>query len=155
MQAGTLPQLVERMNAVNGDDVVDLVAVESAVAGYDAAIRRGERFFNDEQLRRVAWLRRWHGDRMRTCAFRPILDRRAGPLMAIREHIISRGGAVALTQNGRRKVIEAYERRMDTLISHPLFGYAVSYRRIMEIQARLLARHVLGELRSYPVFRTR
>ncbi|MBI4491442.1 MAG: CRISPR-associated endonuclease Cas1 [Chloroflexi bacterium] len=72
-----------------------------------------------------------------------------------REHVISRGGMVALTQNGRRKVIEAYERRVDTTITHPMFGYAVSYRRIMEIQARLLARHLLGEVRAYPVFRTR
>jgi predicted oxidoreductase len=78
------------MNAVNGDDVVDLGAVESAVTTYDNAIRRGERFHNDEQLRRIAWLRRWPADRLRTCAFQPIVDRRAGPLMAIREHIISR-----------------------------------------------------------------
>lgn len=70
-------------------------------------------------------------------------------------HILTRGGAVALTQNGRRQVIEAYERRMDTLVTHPLFGYSVSYRRVMELQARLLARHLLGELPSYPVFRTR
>jgi CRISPR-associated protein Cas1 len=71
------------------------------------------------------------------------------------EHLIERGGAVALTQPGRRKVIEAYERRLDTAITHPLFGYAVSYRRVMEIQARLLGRYLLGEIRSYPVFRTR
>jgi CRISPR-associated protein Cas1 len=71
------------------------------------------------------------------------------------EHIITRGGAVALTQNGRRKVIEAYERRMDTLITHPLFGYSISYRRVMEVQTRLLSRHLLGELPLYPVFRTR
>ena len=71
------------------------------------------------------------------------------------EHFITRGDAAALTQNGRRKVIEAYERRMDTLVTHPLFGYAVSYRRILEIQARLLSRHLLGELPAYPVFRTR
>jgi len=90
VQAATLPELVERMNAANGDDIVDLAAVESAVTRYDAGIRRGERFHNDEQLRRIAWLRRWPGDRVRTCAFQPILDRRAGPLMAIREHIISR-----------------------------------------------------------------
>ena len=90
VQADTLPELVERMNALNGDDVVDLAAVESAVAGFDAAIRRGERFHNDEQLRRIAWLRRWPGDRIRTCAFQPIRGRGAGPLMAIREHIISR-----------------------------------------------------------------
>ena len=71
------------------------------------------------------------------------------------EHFITRGNAAALTQNGRRKVIEAWERRMDTLVTHPLFGYAVSYRRILEIQARLLSRHLLGELPAYPVFRTR
>jgi CRISP-associated protein Cas1 len=71
------------------------------------------------------------------------------------EHLIGRGGAVALTQFGRRRVIEAYERRMDTLITHPLFGYAVSYRRLMEMQARLLSRYLLGELPSYPAFRTR
>ena len=71
------------------------------------------------------------------------------------EHFIVRGDAAALNQNGRRKVIEAWERRMDDLITHPLFGYAVSYRRILEVQARLLSRHLLGELPAYPVFRTR
>ena len=71
------------------------------------------------------------------------------------EHFITRGDATALTQNGRRRVIEAYERRMDTLVTHPLFGYAVSYRRVLEMQARLLSRNLLGELPSYPVFRTR
>ncbi len=71
------------------------------------------------------------------------------------EHFIVRGDAAALTQTGRRKVIEACERRMDTLVTHPLFGYSASYRRILEIQARLLSRHLLGELPTYPVFRTR
>ena len=71
------------------------------------------------------------------------------------EDFVCRGDATALTQNGRRTVIGAWERRMDTLVTHPLFGYAVSYRRIMEIQARLLSRHLLGELEAYPVFRTR
>ena len=71
------------------------------------------------------------------------------------EHFITRGAATALTQNGRCRVIEAYERRMDTLVTHPLFGYPVSYRRMLEMQARLLSRHLLGELPAYPVFRTR
>jgi CRISPR-associated protein Cas1 len=69
--------------------------------------------------------------------------------------LIARSGSVALTQPGRRKVIEAYERRMDSLITHPLFGYAISYRRILEVQARLLSRHLLGEIPTYPPFRTR
>ena len=68
---------------------------------------------------------------------------------------IRRGGAVSLTQDGRKAVITAFERRMDTLITHPLFQYSISYRRIMEVQARLLGRHLLGELKRYPGFTTR
>lgn len=68
---------------------------------------------------------------------------------------IRRAGAAALTDHGRRKFLEAYERRMDTLVAHPIFGYRVSYRRLLEVQARLLARHLLGEIERYPAFRTR
>jgi len=68
---------------------------------------------------------------------------------------ISVGGAVALTPAGRKGFIRAYEQRIDTLMTHPLFGYRVSYRRVLEIQARLLARLVSGELLRYPGFETR
>jgi CRISPR-associated protein Cas1 len=44
---------------------------------------------------------------------------------------------------------------MDTLVTHPVFDYRVSYRRVLEIQARLLARHVNGEIPTYPGFETR
>ncbi|MER3396910.1 MAG: CRISPR-associated protein Cas1 [Acidimicrobiia bacterium] len=68
---------------------------------------------------------------------------------------IRRGGTCALKEDARRSVIEAYEKRMDTLVRHPLFGYKVSYRRVMEIQARLLARCIAGELQFYKPFTTR
>lgn len=68
---------------------------------------------------------------------------------------LHRAGAVALTDAGRRAVIAAYERRMDTLVTHPIFGYRVSYRRILEVQSRLLARTLLGEISEYPCFCTR
>lgn len=70
-------------------------------------------------------------------------------------HFVRRAGAAALTEAGRRRFLEAYERRMETLITHPVFGYRVSYRRLLEVQARLLARHVTGEIPRYPAFRTR
>jgi CRISPR-associated protein Cas1 len=69
--------------------------------------------------------------------------------------VIRAGDAVALTPAGRRGFIRAYEQRMDTLVTHPLFGYRVSYRRVLEIQARLLARLITGELGRYPGFETR
>jgi len=65
------------------------------------------------------------------------------------------GGAVALTAPGRRKFISVYERRMDSLVTHPTFGYAISYRRVLEVQARLLARYLTGELPYYRPFCTR
>ena len=68
---------------------------------------------------------------------------------------IQRVGEVSLTQEGRRNVIKAFESRLDATVTHPLFGYAVSYRRVLEIQARLLGRHLLYELKIYPAFRTR
>ena len=62
---------------------------------------------------------------------------------------------VNLTNDGRIKVIRAYERRMDTTVRHALLGYSASYRRILATQVRLLARHVAGEISSYPPFMTR
>ena len=64
-------------------------------------------------------------------------------------------GSVALTPGGRRKFIGAFERRLDHEVVHPLFGYRVSYRRLMEMQARLCGRFLLGEIASYPNFLTR
>jgi CRISPR-associated protein Cas1 len=65
------------------------------------------------------------------------------------------GGSVALTTAGRKGFFRAYELRMDTLVTHPLFDYRVSYRRLLEIQSRLLARVIEGEIGEYPVFTTR
>jgi len=68
---------------------------------------------------------------------------------------VRRGPACALKDQARRTVIEAFETRLDALIRHPIFGYAVSYRRVIFVQARLLARAIAGELPEYRAFTTR
>ena len=68
---------------------------------------------------------------------------------------ISAAGSVALDKDGRKRFIAAFERRLSHETTHPVFGYKVSYRRLLEIQARLLARYLLGELDEYPNFVTR
>ena len=65
------------------------------------------------------------------------------------------GESVALRPAGRKAFYRAYEARMDTLVTHPLFDYRVSYRRMLEIQARLLAKVLEGEIAQYPVFLTK
>ncbi|MER3424643.1 MAG: CRISPR-associated endonuclease Cas1, partial [Nitrospiraceae bacterium] len=57
---------------------------------------------------------------------------------------IQRMGAVSLTAEGRRRFIKTYERRMGQEITHPVFGYQISYRRVLEVQARLFGRYLLG-----------
>jgi predicted oxidoreductase len=88
--APTLDELAARMNALVGDGSVDVAAMRAAATRYDACIDRGPRFHDDEQLRRIEFARRWVGDRLRTCKFQKILDPKAGPLVAIREFVISR-----------------------------------------------------------------
>lgn len=68
---------------------------------------------------------------------------------------VQSGPSVALKPAGRKGFFRAYELRMDTLVTHPMFDYRVSYRRLLEIQARLLARFLNGEIDDYPVFITR
>ena len=68
---------------------------------------------------------------------------------------IRRGVAIGLTSQARARFIAAYERRMEEEVTHPVFGYRLSYRRVLDVQARLLARHLSGEIPSYPGFETR
>ena len=89
--------------------------------------------------------------------FRPIIaDSAAFKLFNKKELIdvdfIKTGIGISLTAEAKRKVISGYEQRMQTEIVHPLFGYKVSYRRVLEIQARLLSRVLSGELSEYPAF---
>jgi CRISPR-associated protein Cas1 len=70
-------------------------------------------------------------------------------------HFTRRAGGCQLDRDGRRAVISAYERRMAHEIKHPVFGYRVNYRRALDVQARLLAAHLTGEIPEYTPFTTR
>ncbi len=92
--------------------------------------------------------------------FRPLIAESAvlsaiNNRMVYPEHFYPAGKGVTLTESGRKAFFRAYEQRMDQLVTHPLFDYRVSYRRLLEIQTRLLARVVSGEIGEYPIFVTR
>jgi CRISPR-associated protein Cas1 len=63
---------------------------------------------------------------------------------------IQAAGSTALKADGRKRFIAAFERRLEQEITHPVFGYRISYRRLLEVQARLLGRHLLGEIDAFP-----
>jgi CRISPR-associated protein Cas1 len=65
------------------------------------------------------------------------------------------GDAVNLSAAGRKRFFTAYEQRLNATIVHPVFDYQVSYRRALELQARLLAKALTGEIEQYVPFTTR
>ena len=92
----SLEELVDKMNKLNsnsqtpGKGTVEFENVKQSIRHYDAQIDLGEEFHNDDQLRRIAQVRHWRGDRSRTCKFAKILDKKSMPLVAFREFIVSR-----------------------------------------------------------------
>ncbi len=68
---------------------------------------------------------------------------------------VTAGRAVNLSPAGRKQFFQCFEQRMSTLITHPVFDYKVSYRRAVELQFRILARVLTGEIPEYVPFLTR
>jgi uncharacterized protein len=82
--ADSLPELAEGMREVTRDGALDGELMASEVRRYDENLGRGKGLWNDDQIRRIAQLRNWRGDRLRTARFARIDDAKAGPLLAIR-----------------------------------------------------------------------
>jgi len=62
------------------------------------------------------------------------------------------GGAVHLTEDGRKTVIVAYQRRKEETIQHRVLRERVPLGLVPHVQARLLARHLRGDVKEYPPF---
>ena len=60
-----------------------------------------------------------------------------------------------LGDEGRKQFWRAWFRRMDTDVSHPDFGYKMSYRRMLDVQVRQLWRFCRGDATEYRAFTTR
>lgn len=71
------------------------------------------------------------------------------------EDFIRSANGTFLNERGRKVFWEAWFRRLDTEVSHPEFGYKMTYRRMLDVQARQLWRFVRGEAASYHGFTTR
>ncbi len=71
------------------------------------------------------------------------------------KHFIQRAGGVAFTDDGRKAVLSSYERRIESEIKHPVYEYRITYRRAFELQSRVLAAHITGELPKYEPLVTR
>lgn len=66
-----------------------------------------------------------------------------------------REGGIYLSERGMRKFLAQYTHRLNTEILHPVYGRRLTYQKVFEVQARLLAKVIQGELGAYPPFRVR
>ncbi len=64
-------------------------------------------------------------------------------------------GGWFLTERGREKFYAAYGQRKNTEVTHPIFDYTLPYRRVLELQARLLSKVVMDDIPAYQAFVTR
>ena len=64
-------------------------------------------------------------------------------------------GSARMKDTTRRALIAAYERRMETELTHPIFGYRASWRRTVEIQARMILGYLDGSQSEYKGIRIR
>ena len=63
--------------------------------------------------------------------------------------------ACHLTDAGRKAFFRAYEQRKATEVTHPVYGYRMTYSRMLEVQARMLAAYVRGSVPAYTGFTVR
>jgi len=72
--------------------------------------------------------------------------------MQAKDFLVKETGAVLLTDDGRKKVLEAYQQRKREQVTHPFLGEKVEVGLIPHVQAMLLARRLRGDLDAYPPF---
>src|SRR5699024_4154924 len=89
LQAASVPELARQMNDLTGDELIDTAALERTIRARDAEL--GNAFSKDAQITAVRGARRYLGDRLiRTAAPHRLLDPAAGPLIAVRLHVLLR-----------------------------------------------------------------
>jgi len=70
-------------------------------------------------------------------------------------HFLRTAAGCALTDAGRKAFFNAYGRRMDVEVTHPVFEYRLSYRRMLALHARMIAAWLLSEVPSLAFLTTR
>ncbi|MCG8316098.1 MAG: FAD-binding dehydrogenase [Pseudomonadales bacterium] len=156
--ANSLPELVDKMNAITDIPLVSLENMRRDIDAYDRQIDLGSKFHDDEQLRLIEHARRWKGDKLRTLKYQKILDEKAFPLVAIREFIISRKSMGGIQTDLCSRVLGADNQPVRNLYAvgeaAGFGGGGVCGRRSLEgtflssciLSGRIAGRHLAGEV---------
>ena len=88
---------------------------------------------------------------------RPMADRTAFSMVNTKkisgkDFRLEEGGAVYLTDDGRKKILEAWHAHKEGMMTHPFLEEKIKWGLVPHVQAMLLARHLRGDLDAYPPF---
>ncbi|HCI81957.1 MAG TPA: type I-D CRISPR-associated endonuclease Cas1 [Ktedonobacter sp.] len=75
--------------------------------------------------------------------------------MLTSQDFVAEVGAYRLKDGKQKVFFTKLEERLNEEIQHPLFGYKTTYKRCIELQARLLGKYLTGEIDAYPPLRIR
>ncbi|MGB0892811.1 MAG: FAD-dependent oxidoreductase [Parashewanella sp.] len=103
--ADTIEELIKKMQLIVPEVTVDKAGMLTDINNYDEQVVRGTQFATDDQIRKIASLRQWKGDKARTLKQQTILDESAGPLIAIRSRVISRKSMGGMETNTDSQVL--------------------------------------------------
>ena len=155
--ANTVEELAANMNKLTGSKDIDVDGMKQDILRYDAQIDRGEKFFNDDQLRRLESVRHWGGDRMKMCNFQKILDPGAMPLIAIRYQMLTRKSMGGIQTDLHSRVVDYKGNPVEGLYaageSAGFGGGGINGKRTLEgtfvsnciLTGRVAARSICGE----------
>jgi CRISPR-associated protein Cas1 len=89
---------------------------------------------------------------------RPVIADRLVLTLINRRQVAAEGfertetGGVAMSDATRKEVLVAYQKRKQEELVHPFLGEKIPFGMAPFVQATLLARHLRGDLESYPIF---
>ena len=105
--AATPAELAVGMNRLTGNERIDAEQLASRILEHDRTLADPERRAGDPGIQRILELRKWRGDALRTCKLQPIGDAKAGPLLAIRLHFVSRKSLGGIQTDLEGRVLDA------------------------------------------------
>ena len=103
----TLAGLAAKMNALTCSLDIDPATLQATADSFDANFAGGNRFHNDDQIRRIHQARQWGPDRLRTCKPAPLQMPGGGPYIAIHTQLISRKSLGGLQTDLHSRVLDA------------------------------------------------
>ncbi|VAW18892.1 Fumarate/succinate/L-aspartate dehydrogenases, partial [hydrothermal vent metagenome] len=104
--ANSIEELAKKMNNLTGTNDIEPTVLKESIESYDRNFERGKNIWNDEQIRRIMHTREYKGDKKRTLKPQKLNQKKAYPLIAIREFILSRKSLGGIQTNLNSQVLK-------------------------------------------------